>query len=208
MDILKHGAEAILYLKKYENEIILFKERISKGYRIQILDYKIRTERTSHEAKLMISARKNNINVPKIFFIDKEKFIIGMEFIKGERIKEYLLNCTEFEAKRIGEEIGKIAGKLHASGIIHGDLTTSNMILSGEKIFIIDFGLGFFSKRYEDMATDLMVLKEAITSVHFKYLNTLWENIIKGYSLENKEYKNVLDTLKKIEMRGRYIKRE
>jgi Kae1-associated kinase Bud32 len=81
------------------------------------------------------------------------------------------------------------------------------MILKDDRIYFIDFGLGDFSKRIENQAVDLSVLREAFKSTHFKYLNILWESFIKGYKQTNNNFNKVLDTLNDIEKRGRYVKR-
>ncbi|HIQ49712.1 MAG TPA: Kae1-associated serine/threonine protein kinase [Nanoarchaeota archaeon] len=198
---LSKGAEAIIY--KSGNKII--KERIKKSYRIHELDVKLRKYRTKIEAKLLNEARRVGVNTPRILEI--KDFSIVMEFINGKKVKDILNKISPEEREAISFEIGKNIGKLHAYGIVHGDLTTSNMILSKGKVFFIDFGLGFFSKRIEDLATDLSVLKESLKATHYKYLNEIWNKIIEGYKISNPQWKEVLAHLKKVETRGRYIKR-
>ena len=100
--------------------------------------------------------------------------------------------------------IGKNIAKLHDADIIHGDLTTSNMILSGkEVVYFIDFGLGFISKKIEDKAVDLHLLKQALEAKHFTHWETLFKEVINGYS-SSKDSKLVLKQLEKVEKRGRY----
>ena len=202
MKLLAQGAEAILY--KENNEII--KQRIEKKYRIKQIDEYLRKTRTKKEARLIIEARRLGINVPKIISVDKFKII--MEFIDGIKLRDLINNIESNKRKEIAQEIGNIVGILHTNHIIHGDLTTSNMILKDNKIFLIDFGLGDFTTRKEDYATDLSVLKEAFKSTHYKYLNELWNNFILGYKQNNNTSKDVLETLEKIKLRGRYIKRK
>lgn len=227
MRLICQGAESIIY---EENDKII-KDRIRKSYRIPEIDNLLRKRRTKGEVKLLSEARRIGVPTPRIIEVTNEKII--MENVKGRRLKE-LLNSNISDGKRIklSEQIGTSVAKLHNQDIIHGDLTTSNMIynISGHSndnitdptnmtkvrkihkqepsghIFFIDFGLGFFSKKIEDRASDLSVLKEAIKSTHFKYLNILWENIIKGYR-QNKQWKETLNCLEKIEKRGRYAKR-
>lgn len=206
MDIIKRGAEAILYLDEYEGAQILVKERIKKGYRIPELDMRIRSIRTRSEARLIEAARRCGVPAPIVFHVNDFKII--MEYIKGKRLKEFFDRCNENDMKEIAYKIGRLCNRLHTNEIIHGDLTTSNMILRDNDIVFIDFGLGFFSRCAEDMATDLSVLKEAITSTHFMFLNIIWENIIEGYKQENPRAEEVLKTLAQIEKRGRYVKRE
>jgi len=94
---------------------------------------------------------------------------------------------------------------LHKEKIIHGDLTTSNMILNEKEIYLIDFGLGFFNGKYEDKGVDIHLLKQALEAKHFKNATILFEEFEKGYSsIEAKEAKKVFERMKAIEKRGRY----
>lgn len=203
MKIIKRGAEAVLYLDGSN----LVKERAKKNYRLAEIDEKLRKLRTRKEAKLLNEAKRVGVETPKIFSVDEKGFKITMEFVEGERLKEFFNETDDESRKKVAEELGRQIGLLHKNGIVHGDLTTSNMILKGDEIFFIDFGLGEFSKKEEDLATDLSVLKEAFTSTHFKHLNLLWESFIKGYEQTNDNFNKVLDTLNDIEKRGRYVKR-
>jgi len=200
VNVIGRGAEAILYLGD-SGELV--KERIKKGYRIKELDEMLRKRRTKLESRILTRAKRINVNVPTVFKTDDYK--IFMEFVDGERLKE-LLNKTK-SRKHLAEEIGKIVGKLHSSGIIHGDLTTSNMILKGDKIYLIDFGLAYHSSSVENQAIDLHLLHQAYQSTHFKYLEELWSNTIKGYKKSFDKWENVLKRLEEIRKRGRYSKR-
>lgn len=205
MQILKRGAEAILYLDSEKN---LVKERIKKSYRLPQIDLKLRAERTRAEVRLINEASRVGVPVPKIFSVDEKEMKIIMEFISGERLKEVFSSKISLEEKeKLAEEIGISAGKLHSHNLVHGDLTTSNLIFHNNKIFFIDFGLGFQSTRAEDFATDLSVLKEALKSTHFKDLNSLWEQILLGYRKTFPEAEKVFKALENIELRGRYVER-
>jgi len=103
--------------------------------------------------------------------------------------------------------VGRLIGKLHSAGIIHGDLTTSNMIMKDGKLYFIDFGLGFFSRKLEDQGTDLKLLKEALKSTHFKIMDVCWKNILKGYRTEYPKAEMVLKRVEDIEKRARYKQR-
>ncbi len=200
----KMGAEALVYLKGS----YLVKERIKKRYRINEIDEKIRRFRTSLEASLITEARRNSINAPTILDIDKKNFKIIMEFLNGSRLKEYLMQCDNNEVKTVCQKIGEAIGRMHSAGIIHGDLTTSNMLLKDGEVYFIDFGLGFFSKRIEDYGTDLKLLKEALQSTHFKILKICWVNILKGYKKEYREADKVIEKVKEIEKRVRYAQKQ
>lgn len=207
MKLIKQGAEAKLFLGEQEGQRVVVKHRIKKGYRIRQIDEKIRSTRTSRESNLLSESRRSGVPTPQIFEVDKKGHKIIMEYVDGIRIKELLRECDEIVAKRICLDIGKSIGKLHARGIIHGDLTTSNMILKDERIYFIDFGLGFFSKKIEDQGTDLKLLREALKSTHFEILETCWKSILNGYEKEYKGADKVLEKVGEIERRARYVKR-
>ena len=193
--LIAQGAESKLFFE--DNKII--KDRLRKGYRLKEIDEKLRKFRTKREAKVLEELRKINFPAPKLFFNDGRQKI-EMEFIQGQLLKNVLekKNCL-----KLSEEIGKKVAVLHNNGIIHGDLTTSNMILNKE-IYFIDFGLSFFSKKAEDKAVDLHLLRQALESKHYK----IWEKCFKAVlSSYKKNAENSMETLKRldiVESRGRY----
>jgi len=207
MHILKQGAEAKLYIDEFEGRKVLVKERIKKGYRIPQLDDSLRKTRTKKEVNLLREARRFGIFTPQILHVNEKENKIIMEFVDGKLIKEFLNSADKRTVGKICFAIGSIIGKLHSGGIVHGDLTTSNMILKDGNIYIIDFGLGDFSKRIEDQGVDLNLLQEALSSTHYKILNLCWENIVKGYKKEYKDANKVLKKVEEIEARARYIER-
>ena len=90
MKLIKHGAEAKLYLDKFDNQLVVIKDRIKKNYRIKQIDEKIRKTRTSLEFNLLTEARRTGVPTPKILEIDKNNHKIVMEYIDGKRVKELL----------------------------------------------------------------------------------------------------------------------
>jgi TP53 regulating kinase-like protein len=193
--IIEQGAEAVLIHSKNK----LIKKRISKSYRHPILDKTIRKTRTRKEAKLLEKV-SNLINVPKI--VKTSEYEIHMEFINGKKLSEHLDKFSINKAISICYRLGENIAILHNKDIVHGDLTTSNLILKNNKIYFIDFGLGFHSSRIEDKAVDLHLLRQALESKHFKNWKDLFAAVIQGY----KKLGNlaVLEQLKKVESRGRY----
>ena len=205
MQIIKQGAEAILYLDNFENQKVLVKERIPKKYRIKEIDEKLRKERTRKEVKLLTEARKFGVETPPLLEVSENKIV--MQFIDGKTIKEIFYSANENEVEKLSLEIGRIIGLLHSNGIVHGDLTTSNMIFKDGKIFLIDFGLGEFSKRIEDQGVDLNLFEEAVKATHFKLYPIIWENVIVAYKKEFKDANEVLMKVDEIEKRARYAER-
>ena len=224
MHQIAQGAEAIIIQEKS----LIKKQRIPKSYRISEIDNKIRKTRTRIEAKLLEKASKL-IPVPKVIEVDYTTKEIIMENIEGKKLSQYLDNFPEKEQTNICKQIGQNVAKLHDAEIMHGDLTTSNMIVvennenakknatlsslqnqdkisskqDSFKVFFIDFGLGFHSKKPEDKAVDLHVLKEALEAKHFQHWERLFHAVIEGYKI-SKHHESTLARLKVVEQRGRY----
>ena len=196
--ILQIGAEAIIILDK--NNVI--KRRVKKSYRLPQIDDEIRKLRTRSEAKLLEKAGKIT-EVPQVKRVDEKSREISMEFLDGKRLSENLDSFPLEKQKKICKTIGKNIAKLHDADIIHGDLTTSNMILMEDKVFFIDFGLGFISPKIEDKAVDLHLLRQALEAKHLKKWVLLFERVLQGYS-SSKNSEAVIKQFKKVESRGRY----
>lgn len=195
-NIIGRGAEAILIHEDGK----LVKRRTKKSYRIDILDQKLRKQRTRKESKLLEKASKI-IPVPKIKKILEKETEIDMEFLDGKNLSEHLDSLPN--AEDVCKEIGKNIALLHDAGIIHGDLTTSNMILKDNKVFFIDFGLGFESNKIEDKAVDLHLIKQALEAKHFNHYEKFFKAILEGYKT-SKHHEETINRLKTVEKRGRY----
>lgn len=202
--IIYQGAEAKICRTEYMGFDVVQKRRISKSYRIKNIDDKLISYRTKEEAKLMTEARNHGVSVPTIYDVDLGKGIITMDYLKGKRIKDILNDLSEEERARICKKIGESVAKFHNNDIIHGDITTSNMILLDDKIHFIDFGLGEINSEIEAKGVDLHVLMEAIDSTHSKYSNC-FDYVLEGYKKELKEDANlVIRKIEEIVKRGRY----
>ena len=190
MKLISEGAEAKIYLS--ENKII--KKRVSKKYRHKELDNSILKRRIKSENKILKKSKKYGINVPEVYDVDS--YSITMENLSGIKLSELL---DDIKNKAIIKSLAKEIKKLHSFGIIHGDLTTSNIFFYKDKIYLIDFGLGKFSDKIEDKATDIHLLKECLNSRHSLNYKKLWLSFIKEYNEPL-----VLERLRKIESRVRY----
>lgn len=208
MDILYQGAESIIYLSEYDGRKVIVKERVRKEYRIPQLDDELRRTRTRKEVKLLTEVRKLGILTPTIYHVDEKEFKIIMEFIDGVMLKDCLDTVSHEEVRKICFDLGKIIGKLHAHDIVHGDLTTSNIILKDGQLYIIDLSLGNSTKRIENKGVDMKLILETLKSTHFKILDIAWKSILDGYKNEYSKAETVLEQLKKIEQRVRYANRE
>jgi len=203
-NILYQGAEAKICKSKFMGFDVVEKRRISKSYRIREIDSRLINYRTREEAKLISEARKNGVSVPIIFDVDQEKGIITMEYLKGKRIKDIFNKLGEEERANICKKIGISIGRLHKNNLIHGDITTSNMIYQDGKIHFIDFGLGEINSEIEAKGVDLHVLMEAIESAHSKFSN-FFKYVLDGYKSEYmEEAGSVIKKIDEIVKRGRY----
>jgi TP53 regulating kinase-like protein len=199
--VLQRGAEAVI-VKQGVNVI---KRRAKKKYRLEIIDEKIRKLRTRNEGKMLERASKVT-SIPKIKNVDEKKGEILLEFIDGKKLSEHLSSFKLVKQKDILKTIGEEISKMHNAYLIHGDLTTSNMILEEKsgKIFFVDFGLGFHSSKIEDRAVDLHLLRQALEAKHFENWHQLFKSVVEGYSKKNPLSEEIIKRLKRVEARGRY----
>ncbi len=188
-------AEAIVELKGD----LVYKRRIEKRYRVREIDERIRRERTRSEAKIISEARRKGVPTPIIF--DVHDYELVMERIEGDLVRE-VINDT------ISKRIGEFVGILHKNSIIHGDLTTSNIILGKDNVlYLIDFGLSFVESNIEAKGVDVHVFLQSLCGTHDAH-EQLKEAFIKGYLSTFPNAAQVLRRVTEIEQRGRYIERK
>jgi TP53 regulating kinase-like protein len=206
--LLKKGAEASLFLANRHGRKVIVKTRFPKKYRPTELDEKIRSYRTAHEPHLMHESKKAGVPTPTIFHVDMKNATITMEFVEGKQVKQVLPHVSKKEKQELCGRVGMLIGKMHKRGVVHGDLTTSNMILDGEgKIFLVDFGLGEKNSEIEARGVDLHLMKRALQSTHYQFAEECFRNVLKGYAevLGWEEAKKVFEKIHEIEQRGRYV---
>ncbi|HLC75093.1 MAG TPA: KEOPS complex kinase/ATPase Bud32 [Candidatus Nanoarchaeia archaeon] len=190
---LAQGAEAII--TKTDDSII--KHRFEKKYRHPLLDKKLRTARTRHEAKILKKLEQLKFPAPKIKKVDEGAGKIEMQWLPGQLVRNQLE-----KNEKIASHIGTCIAQLHTNDIIHGDLTTSNMIWD-KKLFLIDFGLSFISLKVEDKAVDLHVFEEALEASHHTVYSKVWKDICAAYKKKYKDAQLVLNRLEQVRKRGR-----
>ncbi len=203
-EIMEKGAEANIYQSQWLGHETVIKERITKNYRIKEIDQGLRKKRTRSEAKLLHLAKTCGVATPLIFDIHKKDNSITMEMITGYTVKDILDRSKLLQIKVICEKIGKKIAQLHNCSIIHGDLTSGNLILNDDEVVFIDFGLGKISDLVEDKGTDLLVFKKALNGIHYNIAEECFQSILEGYR-EADDYQEVLNKIEEIEGRRRYI---
>lgn len=193
---IAQGAEAIIH--KDNDKII--KERFSKKYRLEHLDKSLRKFRTRREAKVLQKLEEMKFPAPALIDFCDKRMSITMDFVPGEKLKDVLKQGDDYE--NFAQEVGQKVGLLHQKHIIHGDLTTSNMIKSNE-IKFIDFGLSSFSEKVEDKAVDLFLLDRALESTHFEFYPSIFTDVLEGYKESYPDAGKVLERFRQVKGRGR-----
>jgi Kae1-associated kinase Bud32 len=201
MSDIKRGAEAVITI----NDDTVLKERVKKGYREGHLDKSLRRGRTKREAKLMALAKRAGVPTPYIRDIDASGSTIEMSHVRGEKLKDVLNDMQPQRQTEVSRIIGEQIGRLHSHHIIHGDLTTSNMIVSDKRVYFIDFGLGEINESIEAKGVDLLLFKKALHSAHWKVAEACFKAAVETYTKKYGKADKVLERLRVIERRGRYF---
>ena len=191
-DLIAKGAESNIIKSSYMGENAVIKARIPKNYRIAEIDHKIRKSRCKLEAKLLSDAKRAGVRTPVLYDVDLNEKSILMEAIDGVMLKDVI---NDDLAYKTGLEISN----LHSADIIHGDITSSNIMLRDDELVFIDFGLGRYSDLEEDKAVDLLVLKKSLQSIDYEKALSYFDSVLKGYNNPK-----IIDKISDIEHRGRY----
>jgi len=199
------GAEARLYRCTVLGVI---KVREPKPFMMQHIDAKLRARRTKVEARALLDAMKLGIRVPHVLWVDTDRGLLVMEFVEGRVLREALRDACDRDACRYLEILGEYLAKLHSAGIVHGDPTTSNLILSPSgELYLIDFGLAEYTSLIDDYAIDIHIAFRAIESTHFDRESVLKKCLVDGYSRYMSNASVVLRKVSEIRSMGRYVER-
>lgn len=218
--LITQGAEALLYKTTFlsKDQPAALKVRPTKPWRHPTLDKRLTRQRILAEARVLVKCRREGVPVPAVLAVDWEAGWSVAEWIEGTTVKEAIrqrkVDGGESELNGLLARIGNVVGKLHSVGVIHGDLTTSNMMirpnadsqassdnLEGD-IVLIDFGLATQAVQEEDRAVDLYVLERAFGSTHPKEEGK-FDEVLKAYATTYKDAKRALRRLEDVRMRGR-----
>ena len=207
--LIQQGAEARVYRGDFFGRSAIIKERFVKSYRVPALDQKLTQRRINQEVRSMDRCRRHGIRAPAVYHMDLKKRVIYMEDIEGVSLKEFIRRQEPGSKSAellntLVQDIGQILAKMHSCDVIHGDLTTSNMIYSPEKgdLTLIDFGLSSVSTLVEDKGVDLYVLERAFLSTH-PNTEDLFKVLLQSYSQAASNTKPVLTKLDEVRQRGR-----
>lgn len=230
LKILKQGAEAKLYICEYLGRPTLIKERFKKNYRHPDLDTSITKERIKNEARSIVRCKSAGVRTPALYLVDFDRRRIYMEhFQHSITVKDFIINLTKSNSNSkeftksldiYAVKIGETVRKLQDNNIIHGDLTTSNMLLvekdptnsvndskwlnyENVDLVMIDFGLSYIDSSTEDKGVDLYVLERALISTHNDY-PVLFSKIFEAYKSSSKSnIKEIVNKYEDVRARGR-----
>lgn len=192
MQQIGKGAEAVLFLTKVKGKKAVVKKRLQKKYRHPLLDEKLRKNRTRREERVLQRLNEKEASVPQ--FIDAKGTQLVFSFERGIVAKNVKLTNPVLAS------IGKELALMHDAGVAHGDFTTSNILIDGNKVKIIDFGLAVFSQNVEEWATDLVLFEKTVSPQEF-------EVFLRAYASKKKNSSAVLQRFQEIKQRGRYVER-
>ena len=220
-----------MYLEERNGKTVVVKERFRKAYRHPLLEEKLSKSRLLQEAKCIEKAGDAGVSVAKVVSVDIVSKKLFLEYLEFPTLKKFLQSRAEgntvdslsvdYLSKKIFEVFGEKVAKIHSRNLVHGDLTTSNVLIEilkddseGFKLFMIDFGLGKLNASVEDKAVDLYVFERALTSTH-PNTEALFELFLKSYESASEKLKlnvkkrkkeekeTVLERLQKVQKRGR-----
>jgi len=206
--LIYRGAEADVIRGTWQGLDAVFKVRRPLAYRLPVLDEAIRYHRTAREAEMAHWAKEAGVRAPVVYYVDIPAATLVMEYVKGDRIKDVVDRLAADEVASIFTSFGRYVAKLHSSGVVHGDLTTANLVRHNGDLVFLDFGLSSHSARAEDHAVDLRLIKETVVGAHSDIATVALQSLLDGYSAEAGEARSkaVLGQLRSIERRGRYAR--
>lgn len=195
MQLIAQGAEAKIFLDGKN----VVKERAPKTYRHPEIDQQLRGSRTRREAKVLETLAKTGFSSPKVVSMDDKSGKMVIELIEGEKLRDRIAD----DPGSFGTAVGRLIGELHNLGIVHGDPTTSNMIVRSGDVYLIDFGLSQFSEKAEDRAVDLHLLDRAVESAHHQIHSVVMEAANSAYLSVAKDGAETMRRLEAVRKRGR-----
>ena len=215
--LISQGAEARIWKipkcsSSFDRDAIA-KERFSKSYRHPVLDERLTKQRCRAEARILSKCReKGKLDVPSVLRVDAP--VLYLEYVDGKTMRDSLetvLNTQDnLRVQQLGDLMGAMVAKIHNLGVVHGDLTTSNMMIRSNwkevssQITLIDFGLAKNTESAEERAVDLYVLERALLSTHPRLPGDFWETTMKGYEEAcTSKLQETLNRLEQVRQRGR-----
>ena len=204
--LIRKGAEAHIYEGEWLGRPVVVKHRAPKAYRHPELDKAIRARRTAREAQALHRAKEAGVPTPVVYLVDLATATIVMERVRGRRLKELVAEQGRAVVP-LFTELGRLVGRLHKAGLVHNDITTSNVIVAPDgSLVLLDFGLCEFSMELEKRGVDLHLLGRVLESTHHEVAEEAYQAFLDGYRAElGPKAEEVIERAREIRLRGRYV---
>jgi TP53 regulating kinase-like protein len=205
-DVLALGAESIIFKTQRWNQTFALKWRKAKPYLLEQIDFLLRKARTSRECKTLTLARELGVRTPAVYSVDLDNYTILMDFIEGTQFKMLVERLSQKELATLCRRFGQSIAILHQGGVVHGDPTTSNVIVDRKsRLWLIDFGLSEMNATVEMKGVDLHLIRRALETTHWNKQEIMLDATIEGYiDILGAEAEDPLSRMKEIRERGRY----
>ena len=200
------GAESTITMVELWGQSFALKSRPSKPYLIPDIDQMLRSSRTSRECKGLTLARSLGIPTPTIHSVDLSDYSILMDYISGQQLKQVAGTLSKSHLRNLCHKFGEAIALLHRGGMVHGDPTTSNLIVTpNDRIWIIDFGLSEMNATVEMKGVDLHLIKRALETTHWDLQDEMLMSTLDGYTdTLGEDAEPVISRMEEIRERGRY----
>ncbi|NWT00363.1 PRPK protein, partial [Mionectes macconnelli] len=210
--LVQQGAEAHVYRGLFLGRAAVAKLRVPKRYRHPALEERLSRRRTTQEARSLLRCRRAGIPAPAVYFVDYVTNSIYLEdIVDSVTVQDHIYSVQgrgndTSSLQNLAEKMGELLARMHDEDIIHGDLTTANLLLRPpvEKLdlVLIDFGLSFISGLPEDKGVDLYVLEKAFISTH-PDTEVMFKALLRSYAATSKKSGPVIKKLDEVRLRGR-----
>ena len=200
------GAESNLFKMEQSGKFFLLKHRPKKQYLLDTIDDMLRDSRTSRECKMLTVARKLGVPTPAVYAIDRTNNTLLIDYIKGRQLKEIIDTVPTKTMQKMCYEFGCLIALLHQGDVVHGDPTTSNVIVDNDdKLWLVDFGLSEMNATVEMKGVDLHLIQRAFESTHWNLQEIMLKKTLEGYTdMMGDAAKDILSRMAEIRERGRY----
>nr|XP_012137787.1 PREDICTED: TP53-regulating kinase isoform X2 [Megachile rotundata] len=215
-ELIAQGAEARVYKGVYLGKPTLIKERFAKKYRHADLDTRLTKDRIKAECRAIVRAKAAGVATPAIYLVNLDRRCIYMEYVENAIVLKDFIDKNISKKSNVDhlinfitQGIGMIIAQLHSKNIIHGDLTTSNILVKDVENISIencnDFGLAHVDSSIEDKAVDLYVLERSLLSAHSELpqLFTKIFSIYQKYYANKNQCKEIISKYNEVQARGR-----
>lgn len=205
--VLARGAEAEVRHGDLAGRAVVLKQRIPKAYRDLAIERFLVAGRTRRETRHMTEARLAGVPVPAVLDADPEAGLMALALVRGAPTKEWMASASALQTRGLFEGLGAAVARLHEAGLVHGDLTTSNVLVTDGNPILIDFGLAERTLELEPRAVDLHVLQEALEATHGATAgpDSPWHIFLAAYQAGWSDAEPVLSQLGSLQARGRYM---